>query len=125
GDAAVGANRPVGDMAMIFNRVQGQGKLMTEELNMVEEGMPGFAMAMSKHLGVSQEEFRKMVTEGKVSSEDFMTAMDDFTGGMANSHGKSWKGMFQNTKDYIGILGEYLLSGRLEQCKDGLREFEK
>lgn len=35
GDAAVGSNRPVADMAMIFNRVQGQGKLMTEELNMV------------------------------------------------------------------------------------------
>ncbi|MGI2308946.1 peptidoglycan DD-metalloendopeptidase family protein [Staphylococcus cohnii] len=125
GDAAVGANRPVGDMAMIFNRVQGQGKLMTEELNMVEEGMPGFAMAMSKHLGVSQEEFRKMVTEGKVSSEDFMTVMDDFAGGMANSYAKSWKGMVQNTKAYIGILGENLLSGVFEQSKDGLREFEK
>lgn len=125
GDAAVGANRPVGDMAMIFNRVQGQGKLMTEELNMVEEGMPGFAMAMSKHLGVSQEEFRKMVTEGKVSSKDFMTVMDDFAGGMANSYAKSWKGMVQNTKAYIGILGENLLSGVFEQSKDGLREFEK
>lgn len=125
GDAAVGANRPVGDMAMIFNRVQGMGKLMTEELNMIEEGMPGFAMAMSKHLGVSQEEFRKMVTEGKVSSEDFMTVMDDFAGGMANSYAKSWQGMVQNTKAYIGILGENLLSGVFEQSKDGLREFEK
>ncbi|UIK47449.1 tape measure protein [Staphylococcus pettenkoferi] len=125
GDAAVGANRPVGNMAMIFNRVQGQGKLMTEELNMIEEGMPGFAMAMSKHLGVSQEEFRKMVTEGKVTSEDFMTVMDDFAGGMAKSYAKSWKGMVQNTKAYIGILGENLLSGVFEQSKDGLREFEK
>lgn len=125
GDAAVGANRPVGDMAMIFNRVQGMGKLMTEELNMIEEGMPGFATAMSKHLGVSQEEFRKMVTEGKVSSEDFMTVMDDFAGGMANSYAKSWQGMVQNTKAYIGILGENLLSGVFEQSKDGLREFEK
>ena len=125
GDAAVGANRPVGDMAMIFNRVQGQGKLMTEELNMIEEGMPGFAMAMSKHLGVSQEEFRKMVTEGKVTSEDFMTVMDDFAGGMAKSYAKSWKGMVQNTKAYIGILGENLLSGVFEQSKDGLREFER
>lgn len=125
GDAAVGANRPVGDMAMIFNRVQGMGKLMTEELNMIEEGMPGFAMAMSKHLGVSQEEFRKMVTEGKVTSEDFMTVMDDFAGGMANSYAKSWQGMVQNTKAYIGILGENLLSGVFEQSKDGLREFEK
>src|SRR5690606_36517317 len=29
GDAAVGANRPVNEMAQIFNRVQGSGKLMT------------------------------------------------------------------------------------------------
>ncbi|MEJ7386038.1 hypothetical protein WL512_11940, partial [Staphylococcus epidermidis] len=50
GDAAVGSNRPVSEMAMIFNRVQGQGKLMTQELNMIEEGMPGFSNAMAKHL---------------------------------------------------------------------------
>ena len=36
---------------------------------MIQDGMPVFAM--SKSLGVSQEEFRKMVTEGKVSSNNF------------------------------------------------------
>ncbi|PTF46972.1 phage tail tape measure protein [Staphylococcus cohnii] len=125
GDAAVGSNRPVGEMAMIFNRVQGQGKLMTQELNMVEEGMPGFSNAMAKHLGVSYDAFREMVTNGEVSSKEFLTVMDDFAGGMANSYAKSWKGMVQNTKAYIGILGENLLSGVFEQSKDGLREFEK
>ncbi|WP_353423668.1 peptidoglycan DD-metalloendopeptidase family protein [Staphylococcus xylosus] len=125
GDAAVGSNRPVGEMAQIFNRVQGMGKLMTQELNMVEEGMPGFAAAMSKNLGVSQEEFRKMVTAGEVSSEDFMTVMDDFAGGMAAAYSKSWKGMVQNTKAYIGILGESLLGGVFTQSKESLREFEK
>lgn len=123
GDAAVGSNRPVGEMAMIFNRVQGQGKLMTQELNMIEEGMPGFAIAMSKNLGVSQDEFRKMVTEGKVSSEDFMTVIDDFAGGMANSYAKSWKGMAQNSKNYIGILGESMLKGVFPQAKESLYEF--
>ncbi len=125
GDAAVGANRPVADMAMIFNRVQGQGKLMTEELNMVEEGMPGFSKAMAKHLGVSYEEFRKMVTEGQVSSKDFLTVMDDFAGGMAKAYSSSWQGMVQNTKAYIGIIGENLLSGVFEKSKDSLHEFEK
>lgn len=125
GDAAVGSNRPVSEMAMIFNRVQGQGKLMTQELNMVEEGMPGFSNAMAKHLGVSYDAFREMVTNGEVSSKEFLTVMDDFAGGMANSYAKSWKGMVQNTKAYIGILGENLLSGVFEQSKDGLREFEK
>lgn len=123
GDAAVGSKRPVGEMAMIFNRVQGQGKLMTQELNMIEEGMPGFAIAMSKNLGVSQDEFRKMVTEGKVSSEEFMTVIDDFAGGMANSYAKSWKGMAQNSKNYIGILGESMLKGVFPQAKESLYEF--
>ncbi|MDW3975973.1 tape measure protein [Staphylococcus saprophyticus] len=125
GDAAVGSNRPVGEMAMIFNRVQGQGKLMTEELNMVEEGMPGFSNAMAKHLGVSYDAFREMVTNGEVSSKEFLTVMDDFAGGMANAYSKSWKGMMQNTKAYIGMIGESLLGGVFEQSKDSLHEFEK
>lgn len=125
GDAAVGANRPVSDMAMIFNRVQGQGKLMTQELNMVEEGMPGFSKAMAKHLGVSYEAFREMVTNGEVSSKEFLTVMDDFAGGMAGAYSKSFKGMWQNTKAYIGMIGESMLGGVFEQSKDSLREFEK
>ncbi|WP_210138605.1 peptidoglycan DD-metalloendopeptidase family protein [Staphylococcus sp. GDB9P120P] len=125
GDAAVGSNRPVSEMAMIFNRVQGQGKLMTQELNMVEEGMPGFSNAMAKHLGVSYDAFREMVTNGEVSSKEFLTVMDDFAGGMANAYSKSWKGMMQNTKAYIGQIGEAFLSSTFQQAKGGLHEFEK
>src|SRR5690625_838157 len=123
GDAAVGANRPVSDMAMIFNRVQGMGKLMTQELNMIEEGMPGFASAMAESLGVSQEEFRKMVTAGEVSSNDFLTVMDDFAGGMASAYSESWAGMAKNTLAYVGIIGESLLEGLFEDGKAGLANF--
>ncbi|KRG09892.1 peptidoglycan DD-metalloendopeptidase family protein [Staphylococcus sp. NAM3COL9] len=125
GDAAVGSNRPVSEMAMIFNRVQGQGKLMTQELNMVEEGMPGFSNALAKHLGVSYDAFREMVTAGEVSAKDFTTVMDDFAGGMAGAYSKSWQGMVQNTKAYVGMIGESLLSGVFEQAKGSLHEFEK
>src|SRR5699024_9074647 len=125
GDAAVGSNRPVSEMAMIFNRVQAQGKLMTQELNMVEEGMPGFSNAMAKHLGVSYDACREMVTKGEVSSKEFETVIDDFAGSMANAYSKSWKGMMQNTKAYIGMIGESLLGGVFEQSKDSLHEFEK
>lgn len=125
GDAAVGSNRPVSEMAMIFNRVQGQGKLMTQELNMVEEGMPGFSNAMAKHLGVSYDEFRNMVTNGEVTAKDFLTTMDDFAGGMANAYSKSWRGMVQNSKAYIGKIGEAFLSSTFQKAKGGLHEFEK
>lgn len=123
GNAAVGANRPIADMASIFNRVQGSGKLMTQELNMIEDGMPGFAATMSKSLGVSQAEFRKMVTDGEVSSKQFLAVMDDFAGGMSEAYSNSWQGMVSNTKAWIGIIGENLLSGVFEQSKESVGEF--
>lgn len=123
GNAAVGSGREVGEMASIFNRVQGSGKLMTQELNMIEDGMPGFAQAMADNLGVGMEEFRKMVTAGEVSSEDFLTVMDDFAGDMSEAYANSWQGMVANTKSWIGILGENLLSGVFEQSKDSIGEF--
>lgn len=124
GDAAVGANRPVADMAQIFNRVQGSGKLMTQELNMIEQSMPGFAQAMADELADgSLEAFREMVTNGEVGSEEFLDVMDDFAGGMAEAYAGSWKGMLANTKAYIGQIGERLLGGVFEQSKESISEF--
>src|SRR5699024_2385589 len=111
GSAAIGANRDVGEMAMIFNRVQGSGKLMTQELNMIEMGMPGFSQAMAKHLKVAPEELSKMVTAGEVSSKDFLNVMDDFAGGMADAYAGTWSGMAKNVVSNIGIIGEALIGG--------------
>src|SRR5690606_22048411 len=86
GDAAIGANAPMEEMAQIFNRVQGTGKLMGTELNMIEYRLPGFSQALAKHLGVAPEEMRKMVSEGKVSADDFLNVMEGFAGGMAAAY---------------------------------------
>lgn len=123
GDAAVGANRPVNDMAQIFNRVQGSGRLMTQELNMIEDGMPGFAMAMADSLSVPQAEFRKMVTDGKVSSTQFLDVMESFAGEMSDAYANSWAGMVANTKSNIGIIGESILSGVFQQSKESIADF--
>lgn len=123
GDAAVGANRPVAEMAQIFNRVEGNGKLMTQELNSIEMSMPGFSKAMSKHLGVSSDKFREMVTDGKVSSKDFLKVMDSFAGDMAKEYSKTWDGMVANTKAYVGIIGESFLQGVFEDSKKSLADF--
>src|SRR5690625_7831295 len=48
GDAATGANAPMGEMAQIFNRVQGTGKLTRHELNQIEHRLPGFSQRMAK-----------------------------------------------------------------------------
>lgn len=121
--AAVGMNRSVGETAMIFNRVVGGGKLMTQELNMIEESMPGFSAAMAEHVGVTLEEFRKMVTDGEITTDDFLVVMDDFAGGMAEAYANTWEGMVANTKANIGIIGQSLLEGVFQESKMSIAEF--
>src|SRR5699024_5849703 len=124
GDAAVGANRPVDEMAQIFNRVQGSGKLMTQELNQIEHSMPGFSQAMADEIaGGSMEAFREMVTNGEVGSKEFLSVMDDFAGGMADAYSESWAGMAKNVLAYVGIIGEALLDGLFEDGKKALASF--
>src|SRR5699024_6799913 len=123
GDAASGSNRTMDEMSMIFNRVQGSGKLMTMELNQIEHSMPGFSQALAKHLGVAPEEMRKMVTAGKVSSEEFLDVMEDFAGGMSEAYASTWTGLKDNILANIGIIGEALLEGLFEDGKKGMADF--
>src|SRR5690625_66428 len=123
GDAATGANAPMGDMAQIFNRIQGTGRLMGTELDMIEHRMPGFSQSLAKHLGVPPEEMRKMVSEGKVSSDDFLNVMEGFAGGMSEAYASTWSGLKDNVLANIGIIGEALLEGLFEDGKEGMAEF--
>src|SRR5690625_3143789 len=123
GDAATGANAPMGEMAQIFNRIQGTGKLMGTELEMIEYRLPGFSQALAKHLGVAPEEMRKMVSEGKVSVDDFLAVMEGYAGGMSAAYAETWSGLKDNVLANIGIIGEALLEGLFEDGKKGMAEF--
>lgn len=121
--ATAGSNGTFEEMNMIFARIQGAGKMMTGELSMIEQRMPGFSAAVAEHMGVSQGELAALVTAGEVTSEDFLDVMDSFGGQMAVEYAKTWEGMIQNTLAYIGILGEALLGGVFEQSKESIAEF--
>ena len=97
--AVAGSNGTFDEMNMIFSRVQGTGKLMTGELQMIEQRMPGFTQVMADSFGVTYEEMQKMVSDGKVSSDEFMDVMSDFAGDMATEHAKTWEGMAENVKN--------------------------
>lgn len=123
GDAATGANMPMAEMAQIFNRVQGTGKLTRHELDMIEYRLPGFSQAMADHVGAdSLDAFHEMVRAGEVGTDEFLDVMDDFAGGMAEAYAGTWSGMVKNTLANIGIIGEALLDGLF---KDGKKAMEK
>src|SRR5690625_3650845 len=97
---------------------------MTQELNMIEMGLPGFAQTMANELsGGSMEAFRDMVTNGEVGSQDFLKVMDGFAGGMADAYAGTWSGMAKNVLSNIGIIGEALIGGLFEDGKQGMAEF--
>src|SRR5690554_203177 len=124
GDAAIGANVPIMEMAQIFNRIQGQGKITRTELDMLEYRLPGFSQALMKHVGAgSQEAFFEMVRAGKVSTEDVLDTMEGFAGGMAAAYAETWSGLKDNILANIGIIGEALLQGLFEDGKKGMAEF--
>lgn len=120
--ATAGSNGTFEEMNMIFARIQGAGKMMTGELSMIEQRMPGFSAAVAEHMGVSQGELAALVTAGEVTSEDFLDVMDAFGGQMAVEYAKTWEGMLQNTWAYVGILGEALLGGVFQQSKESIAE---
>src|SRR5690625_5083673 len=123
GDAAIGSNAPMGEMAQIFNRVQGTGKLMGTELNMIEHRMPGFSQALAKHLGVAPEKMRKMESAGKVKSADLLDTMEGFAGEMSEANAKIWSGLKDNVMQNMENMSEALLEGLFEDGKQGMAEF--
>lgn len=124
GDAATGANAPIAEMAQIFNRIQGTGKITRTELDMLEYRLPGFSRALMEHVGAgSREAFFEMVRAGKISSKDVLDTMENFAGGMSAAYAETWEGMKANIKSNIGIIGEALLQGLFEDGKKGMAKF--
>lgn len=120
GDAAIAGQAPVGEMAQVFNRIQGQGKMMRNELQMIEYRMPGFTSSMVESMGVTRDEFEEMVTNGEVTSEQFLDAMETYSGGAAEAYAKTFEGMGKNALAYVGILGETMLESVFEDGKEGM-----
>src|SRR5699024_4583129 len=64
-----------------------------------------------------------MLRNGEITTDQFLDIMEDFSGDMATEYAKTWSGMVDNTKAYIGIIGESLLGGVFEKSKESIAEF--
>src|SRR5699024_2287246 len=123
GDTAVASGRPVDEMAQIFNRVQGGGKLTRMEFDQIQHSMPAFSGAMSEHLGVTQDAMLDMISAGEVSAKDLLDVIEENSGGMEEAFGKTLPGMAQNVKAYVGQIGEAFLGGIFDDVKESMAEF--
>src|SRR5699024_8685768 len=106
------------EMEQIFGRIVDQGSMTRNEFDMIAQRMPGFSKAVQEGMNVSSDEMYEMLRNGEITTDQFLDIMEDFSGEMAKEQAKTWDGMKQNTKAFIGILGESLLGGVFEQSKE-------
>lgn len=104
-DAAQFTNRPFGEMQQLMGEVVASGRITGETLNR----LPLAAAALADHLGVSQEEVRKLASQGKISAEQFGEAMDKKIGGAAKNAGESFLSLRDNMKTALNATTAALI----------------
>lgn len=88
GDAAAIAGAGMDEMGSIFNKVQTAQKAYTGDLNMLaDRGLPIYQW-LAEEAGTSAEAVRDMASEGKISSEMFLNAIEKNIGGAAKIMGQ-------------------------------------
>src|SRR6187431_2540606 len=106
------------DMANVFTKVAGQGRLMGDDLNRLGVHGINAAAVLAKAMGTTEEEVRDMVTKGKVSFKDFSTAMSDAFGEHATEANKTYEGSLKNLRAAFARIGATTFTPYFERQRD-------
>lgn len=117
-DAATIAGISMDEMGSIMNKVQTNGRAMTENLNQLSDrGIP-ILQWLAEEYGVTAEEMSKMVSQGKVDAETFNKVLQDNIGGAALKSGETTRGAWANMLAALSRVGVALLEDVFPYFKD-------
>lgn len=112
-DAATIAGASLGDMGYIMNQVQASGRVMTEEINMLQDrGIPVLSW-LAEEYGVTAVALRDMVSKGEVDAATFQRVIEENIGGAALASGATTRGAFKNVGAALSRLGAMFVAGPL------------
>lgn len=110
GNIASGTNVPITDMAQIFMKAKGKGRLMTEEImQLAERGIP-ILQVLAKGFKTTEGNILKAASEGKISFEIFQKALEKMGGeggmfaNLMDKQSKTFGGALANMQDNITIF---------------------
>ena len=98
-------NSEYSDIANVFTRVAGQGKVMATDLNSLAARGMNAAATLGESLGKSESEVREMVSDGKISFEMFSEAMYDAFADHAIEANNTFTGALANMKAALSKIG--------------------
>lgn len=100
GDAAGGNREKLAGLVLAYGKVQAKGKASLEEINMItEKGVPIMATLM-KQLNLTEDQFFKMVSAGKIGRKDITQAFKTMT----SEGGMFYQGMLKQSKTFSGVM---------------------
>lgn len=98
-------NSSYDEMARIFTRVAGNGRVMAIDLNSIAARGVNVAAALGKALGKTEAEIRDMVSKGQIDFATFARAMDEAFGEHAMKANETFNGAFSNMKAALSRIG--------------------
>ena len=98
-------NSTYDDIANVFTRVAGQGRVMAIDLNSLAARGMNAAAVLGKALNKSESEIRDMVSKGQISFDTFAKAMDDAFGEHAKKGNETFEGALANMKAAMSRIG--------------------
>lgn len=131
-DAAAIAGTSMSEMGSIINKVQTGQQAYTDDLNqLADRGLPIYQW-IAKEANISAGEVKKFASEGKVSSQMFLSAIEKNIGGAAAIMGEnSFKASIANIWASVGRIGANFLDaggkggGFFSTLKPMLADFNK
>lgn len=110
GDAAAIAGTSMSEMGSIINQVQTSQVAYTDNLNqLADRGIPIYQW-LGEEAGVAAGDVKKMASEGSISSEMFLSAIEKNIGGAAKKMGQeSFTAGLANMWSAVGRLGASFL----------------
>lgn len=112
-DAAQFTNRDFADVQRTIGKVVAEGRVTGETF----QELPLAAAALADHLGISQEEVRKLASQGKISAAEFGEAMDAKIGGAARNAGDSFLSVVANLKTAMNASAANLMKPFVDGLK--------
>ena len=93
------------DVGRVLQQISANGKLTGEDLAQMADAGVNASKYLADYLGLPQEEIKKLVSDGKVSFEDFVGAVNQGTGDLAKQMGQTLPAKISNLKTALSNLG--------------------
>lgn len=128
GDLASGNAEKMDRITLAYGQMLAKGKVTGEELRqMAEAGVP-LQTALAESIGVTGEEFSKMVSAGKVGIDDLNKAITGLTtgngkfAGMMEKQSQTMQGMLSTLQDNLSEFMRKMGEGTFGEVKSALQE---